>query len=57
MRLSSLVLLVPFALSGCLSYSGSSTPPPSQTVIVPARPMVVVPSTTVVCSNGLAPPC
>jgi hypothetical protein len=51
MRISRLILLVPFALGGCLSYSGSP-PPARETVVVPAAP-----GTAVVCSNGLAPPC
>ena len=49
--LFSLAILVPCALSGCIS---SSSPPP------PAKTTVVVPpsnSTTVVCQDGTSPPC
>ena len=64
MRLSFLAVLIPFALAGCVSYT--ETPAPKTTVVVPRNQTVVVPSgsavmplggTTVVCSNGLMPPC
>jgi hypothetical protein len=37
MRLAPLVLLLPFALSGCLSFSSSNPPPPAShtTIVVP----------------------
>jgi hypothetical protein len=45
-------LLLPLALGGCLSFSSSDpSPPKSNTTIV------VPPGSTVVCSNGMAPPC
>ena len=51
MRLSWLVILLPLALAGCLSFSSSSPPPPANnTVVVP-------PGSTAVCANGTAPPC
>jgi len=49
MRRSLLLLLLPLGLSGCLSFS-SSPSPPAQTIVVP-------PGSTVLCSNGSAPPC
>ncbi|HSU04366.1 MAG TPA: hypothetical protein VLI93_02230 [Acetobacteraceae bacterium] len=46
-----LILLIPLALAGCLSFSSSNPPPPApNTVVVP-------PGTNVVCTNGLPPPC
>ncbi len=49
MRILTLVLLLPFALSACIS---SSSPPP------PATTTVVVPQgTTTICSDGTQPPC
>jgi len=51
MRLSALVLLLPFALAGCLSLSSSNPPPLAQNTIV------VPPGTRVVCANGSPPPC
>ena len=48
LSLSVLVLALPLALGGCLSFSSSS--PPRETVLVP-------PGTTLVCANGLQPPC
>jgi hypothetical protein len=37
MRLALLVLLLPLALGGCLSFSSSDPPPPaSTTVVVPS---------------------
>ena len=49
MRTLMLALLLPFALSACIS---SSSPPP------PAATTVVVPQgTSVVCSDGSQPPC
>ncbi|MDA8251927.1 MAG: hypothetical protein M0Z28_22565 [Rhodospirillales bacterium] len=51
MRLSWFMVLLPLALGGCLSFSSSNPPPPaSNTVVIP-------PGTTVVCSDGTAPPC
>ena len=36
MRVALLVLLLPLALAGCLSFSSSNPPPPAQnTVVVP----------------------
>ena len=49
MRWSLLLLLLPFGLGGCLSFSSTPAPPP-QTIIVP-------PGATITCSNGQAPPC
>lgn len=48
MRTLMLVLLLPFALSACIS--SSDPPPPSTTIVVPA-------GTTAVCSDGTQPPC
>jgi len=48
MQVSWLVVLLPLALGGCLSFSSSNPPPPSNTT-------VVVPPAT--CTNGSAPPC
>jgi hypothetical protein len=45
-----LVALIPLGLGGCLSYTESSRPPRSTTIVVP-------PGSTVTCPNGLAPPC
>ena len=45
-----LVALIPLGLGGCLSYSETSTPPRGTTIVVP-------PGSTVICSDGLAPPC
>ena len=45
--LSVLALALPLALGGCLSFSSS---PPRETVVVPQ-------GTTLVCANGLQPPC
>lgn len=51
MFLIRLILLLPLALGGCLSFSSSNPPPPaSNTVVVP-------PGSTVVCADGTAPPC
>jgi hypothetical protein len=51
MRLTLLLLLASVGLAGC-TYSSSSPPPPAAgtTVVLP-------PGSTVVCSNGTAPPC
>jgi hypothetical protein len=49
MRLSMLLLLLALGFSGCVTYSGTSTPP-QNTIVVP-------PGSTVYCSNGSAPPC
>jgi len=50
-RMRLLVLLIPLAVSGCLSFSSSNPPPPApKTVVLP-------PGTTIVCSNGSPPPC
>jgi hypothetical protein len=46
-----LILLLPLALGGCLSFSSSDPPPPSHTTVV------VPPGSTAVCANGTAPPC
>lgn len=48
-RIGFLVLAFPLGLGGCLSFSSSS--PPRETVIVAPA------TTTVVCQNGLQPPC
>src|ERR1700722_6247670 len=50
MRITAFVLLLPLALAGCLSFT-SSPSPPRQTIVVPPA------GSTVVCSNGLQPPC
>jgi len=45
------VLLIPLALSGCLSFSSSNPQAPApKTVVLP-------PGTPIVCSNGSPPPC
>jgi hypothetical protein len=50
-RMRLFVLLLPLAVSGCLSFSSSNPPPPApKTVVLP-------PGTTIVCSNGSPPPC
>ena len=51
MRLPWLVVLLPLALGGCLSFSSSNPPPPKSTTVV------VPPGSTAVCSDGSAPPC
>jgi hypothetical protein len=38
MRLALLVLLLPLALAGCLSFSSSNPPPPAQNTTVVAPP-------------------
>jgi hypothetical protein len=50
MRITTFVLLLPLALAGCLSFN-SSPPPPKQTIVVPPA------GSSVVCSNGMQPPC
>jgi hypothetical protein len=50
MKIATFVLLLPLALGGCLSFT-SSPPPPRQTIVVPPA------GSTVVCSNGMQPPC
>lgn len=51
MRISWIIVLLPLALGGCLSFSSSNPPPPaSNTVVVP-------PGSSAVCANGTAPPC
>jgi hypothetical protein len=57
MRIATFALLLPLALGGCLSFSSSS--PPRQTIVVPpsTNTTVLAPGTTVVCSNGMQPPC
>ena len=55
MRFATFVLLLPLALGGCLSFT-SSPQPPKQTIVVPPA-TVVPPGSSVVCSNGLQPPC
>jgi hypothetical protein len=53
MRVSRLILLLlPLTLGGCLSFSSSDPAPPRNNTTV-----VVPPGSTVVCSNGMAPPC
>jgi hypothetical protein len=38
MRLALIVLLIPLALAGCLSFSSSNPPPPaSNTYVVPSK--------------------
>ena len=46
-KLSILMLALPLVLGGCLSFSSS---PPRETVVLP-------PGSTLVCANGLQPPC
>ncbi len=46
-----LVLLIPLALGGCLSFS-SSNPQPA-----PPPTVVVQPSAPTTCPNGSVPPC
>jgi len=48
MRRILFALIVPLALSGCFSYQDA--PPQRTTIVVP-------PGSTVMCSNGMAPPC
>jgi hypothetical protein len=44
MRLAPVVLLLPFVLSGCLSFSSSSPPPPaSRTTIIVLPPGSTIP--------------
>ncbi len=51
MRFSWIVVLMPLALGGCLSFSSSNPPPPaSNTVVVPNN-------SGAVCANGTQPPC
>jgi hypothetical protein len=46
-----LAVLIPLSLGGCLSFSDTSSPPPTHTT-------VVVPSgSAVTCSNGQPAPC
>lgn len=45
-----LLLPVVLALAGCISSSNPTPPDRSTTVVVP-------PGTTIVCSDGSAPPC
>jgi len=53
MRALRLILLVlPLGLGGCLSFSSSDPSPPRNNTTI-----VVPPGTSVVCSNGQAPPC
>jgi hypothetical protein len=50
-RLSWIIVLLPLALGGCLSFSSSNPPPPaSNTVVVPQ-------GSNAVCANGTQPPC
>ncbi len=52
MRILHLIAVsLPLLLGGCLSFSGTSSPPQASTTIV------VPPGSTVVCSNGSGPPC
>jgi hypothetical protein len=53
-RTKMLLLLLPLALSGCLSFS-SSEPPKTTTVVVPAQPATA--PATIVCQTGSPPPC
>ena len=46
-RISLVMLVLPIALSGCLSFSSS---PQRETLVVP-------PGTMLVCPNGTQPPC
>jgi hypothetical protein len=57
MRIVTLVLLLSLTLAGCLSFSSSS--PPRQTIVVPpsTNTTVLAPGTTIVCTNGMQPPC
>jgi hypothetical protein len=50
MRITTLLLLLPLALAGCLSFNSAPTPP-RQTIVVPPA------GAAVVCSNGMQPPC
>ncbi len=51
MRLFRIIVLLPLALGGCLSFSSSNPPPPANnTVVVPQ-------GSTAVCANGTQPPC
>ena len=51
-----LLLAVPWALAGCLSFtSDNARPPQNTTVVVP--PAGGAATTTVVCANGAQPPC
>jgi hypothetical protein len=50
MRKLLLVALIPLSLGGCLSYTDTSPPPRSTTVVVP-------PGSTITCSNGMPGPC
>ena len=52
MRVIRLILMwLPLALGGCLSFSSNPRPPANNTTIV------VPPGSIVVCSNGARPPC
>ena len=46
-----LAVLIPLSLGGCLSFSGTSSPPPTHTTVV------VPPGSTISCSNGQTGPC
>jgi len=50
-RLSRIIMLLPLALGGCLSFSSSNPPPPANTTVV------VPQGSTAVCANGTQPPC
>lgn len=58
MKIALFAVLLPLLLTGCLSYS-DSTPARTTTVVVPSSggTTVLPPGTTVVCTNGLSPPC
>lgn len=56
MKTALFALAFPLLLGGCLSFS--DTTPARTTVIVPSgATTVLAPGTTIVCSNGLRPPC
>jgi hypothetical protein len=55
MRIATLILLLPLALAGCLSFSSSS--PPRQTIVVPQTTTALPPGSRVICADGTQPPC
>jgi hypothetical protein len=54
MRIATIILLLPLALAGCLSFSSSA--PPRQTIVVPST-TALPPGSRVVCADGTQPPC
>jgi len=54
MRIATLIVFLPLALAGCLSFSSSS--PPRQTIVVPPA-TALPPGAMVVCADGTHPPC